>query len=172
MKKYLFIAPITIAGLSFLSSCGRTVQGPIALEPVENNNVNQQPESSATTQPQQQVAQPKAPGTFNPPNAGVKVTSANTVIQGANANPQANPPIENTPANQTATSPNTTVTAQTQDPVSTPNTQKYTVQKGDTISVIANEKYGIKVAELLALNNGVSDKDEIQPGQVLFVPNK
>lgn len=50
----------------------------------------------------------------------------------------------------------------------TPKPETYVVQLGDTLSIIANQ-FGVSVSALQQAN-GISDPDEIVPGQVLVIP--
>jgi LysM repeat protein len=50
----------------------------------------------------------------------------------------------------------------------TPKPQTYVVQPGDTLSIIASQ-FGVSVSAIQEAN-GISDPDEIVPGQVLVIP--
>gem|GEM_PF-3920764 len=139
------------------SGCGRSIPSQAVASPETAIP------ASPTVSVIENILQQQAQGTFEQPTAGVKVTSANTVIAGATQQDvqatQATPVITQKPA--------AAATKQVQ-----PNTQQtYVVKKGDTVSVIANVKYGIKIAELLAVND-LTDKDVIKPGQTLIIPSK
>lgn len=54
-------------------------------------------------------------------------------------------------------------------PAPKPTTKSYTVVSGDTLTAIA-AKFKTTIAKLLALNPGISDRDEIKTGQTIKVP--
>ena len=144
MNKIAFTFAIAIT----VAACGRTGTGGEL--------------SFGTTTVTNQVVQPEAPsvvGTFEQPAAGVKVTSANTVLP-----PQAQV-APTPPANSVATTaPAATNQART--------AQTYVVQQGDTLSVIANNKFDLKVSDVLAANPEIGDRHEIKHGQVLNIPGQ
>ncbi len=151
----LFIA---MAGLA---ACGRPT--PASITAPLQTTVTQttiasltQPTASNTPQVDLTEPVPNVVGTFEAPSAGVKVTSANTVLE----------PLKQSGQTTTLTSVTATTPAAA---TSIRVAQTYVVESGDTISGIANDKFGIKISQLLAVNE-LSDRDEIKPGQVLKIP--
>jgi LysM repeat protein len=57
----------------------------------------------------------------------------------------------------------------TETPVKMPDGTDYVVQKGDTLSQIA-QKNGVSVDDIMKANSGQSNPDVLKPGQNLFVP--
>lgn len=156
MKKALVVTnTLTIAII--ISACGRVT-------PVANDTTGTSQQSETTKKETETSVDPNlktVEGTYEPPPAGVKVTSANTVIPGTQVNKESDKTKETiieTPE----------ITQKTKEQK---NTGTYIVKEGDTLSQIANVKYGIKIAELRKLNN-LTNEDEIKPGQTLKVPTK
>ncbi len=170
MRRHLLFASILLACGIALSACGRPTPAALQLEPGDNQipetlaqlDVTEETQSPSTTNGETgnvlAEPQPRVRGTFNQPDIGVKVTSANTVIEGQL---EANTTTASTNTPQTTT----TATSQQNNRVA----QTYVVQQGDTLSVIANNKFGLLVSELTAANN-IGDRDEIKPGQILNIP--
>ncbi len=169
MKRPLLTGAFLLASCLLLAACGRPTPAALQIDPSDNQipdtlaqldnpdvglptTTTQDPNSNSLAEPQ-----PRVRGTFNQPDIGVKVTSANTVIEGQ---------LE---ANTTTTVPNTPQTTAVTPPQNPRVAQTYVVQQGDTLSVIANNKFGLLVSELIAANN-IGDRDEISPGQVLNIP--
>jgi nucleoid-associated protein YgaU len=50
-----------------------------------------------------------------------------------------------------------------------PAVNTYTVESGDTLSLIA-EDFGVSVEEILAANPDITDPESISPGQVIIIP--
>lgn len=172
MRRPLLFVSVFIACGIVLTACGRPTPAALQFEPGDNqvpetlaqlDSEGQAPET--TTNASGNVLaepQPRVRGTFNQPDIGVKVTSANTVIEGQlESNTATTTSNQNTPQTTTAT----TQQQQQNNRVA----QTYVVQEGDTLSVIANNKFDLLVSDLTAANN-IGDRDEIKPGQVLNIP--
>jgi LysM repeat protein len=75
---------------------------------------------------------------------------------------------DNSHANDTLPPIATTTTTTTMPPTTTTIPDKYTIQKGESLSGIA-KMFGLTTAELAAFN-GISNPEYIQAGQVLKIP--
>lgn len=149
---------VTLLALSIvLISCGRAAPARLDVPNQTTGSHNQQtPQTTSQNAPLVDLTEPvpNVVGTFEPPSAGVKVTSPNTVLE---------------PLKQGGSTQEQTPTTQAPEPQSASIAQTYIVEPGDTISGIANDKFGIKIADLMSVNN-IGDRDQIMPGQELKIP--
>lgn len=74
-----------------------------------------------------------------------------------------------TPANPTETPANVPATQPAIQPTAAAANEKYIVESGDTLFIIAT-KYGLTVDDLLAANQ-IPDRDKIEVGQELLIPH-